>query len=128
MQKNHCRECQGSELYDTVLSARNGVVIGRKTRAGDEWIFVRCLVCLNCGFTTPYLDEPGLARLRTWAYGGEAPTAFPTAAEHQNPAPLTDSPAAPTAKPGDFSTIVFYCMILGALLGIVVALYSWFHA
>lgn len=145
MQKTHCRDCQGTELYDTVLSARNGVIIGRKTRTGDEWILVRCLVCLTCGCTMPYLSDDGLERLRHWAYqDGEPAAPFsapedPAAAGGRSPAPTSASapsaetpgadpnPAPSQEKPAGFGTIVIFCLVVGTILGLLVVVYNLMH-
>lgn len=136
-QKIQCDRCGGTEIYATVLSARNGVIIGRKARTGDEWILVHCFICLTCGSVMPYLDVPGLERLRTWAYdsvpAAEAPASLST---QSNPAPVDTG--APSATAGDgsplaqdagrgFGTIVILCIIIGALLGIMGAVYGLMH-
>lgn len=145
MQKTHCRDCQGTELYDTVLSARNGVIIGRKRPGGDEWILVRCLICLACGYVMPYLGDDGLERLRHWAYEGmpqppeehpgimaaqqaaalgqEAPTVSPVVSDERvdsNPPPKTDGQVG-------FGTIVIFCLIVGTILGLLVVFYGMTH-
>ncbi len=136
-----CRDCGGSELYNTVLSARNGVIIGRKLATGDEWIMVRCLICLACGTVMPYLDDAGLDRLRVWAQALPPAGGEPAAVQQQQPAqsasvapgqaPVQNDPANPTpvheTGGAGFGTIVIFCLILGALLGIVVAVYGIMH-
>jgi hypothetical protein len=143
-----CRDCGGAELYDTVLSARNGVIIGRRMATGDEWIMVRCAICLNCGNVMPYLDQPGLQRLRGWAEDLSKAAAKAAAAAQQAPAgdqppgvaapeipaqgqPMSVDPANPppvhdTVGAG-FGTIVIACLILGAVLGVLVAVYGIMH-
>jgi hypothetical protein len=146
MQKTHCRDCGATELYDTVLSARNGVIIGRKVRTGDEWILVRCLICLNCGFIMPYLSDDGLERLRTWAVESleaqdpgiamaqaagqaapDAPTTSMTASAAPAPETSDSNPAPRHEGHAGFGTIVIACLILGTILGIAVVVYSMMH-
>lgn len=139
MQKTHCRDCQGTELYDTVLSARNGVIIGRKTNTGDEWIMVRCLICLHCGYTMPYISDDGLERLRHWAYPGieaAAPYAAPDNpgdARQQRAVPASEIPVAdsnPAPKhegQSGFGTIAVICLIVGTILGLLVVFYGMTH-
>lgn len=130
-QKIHCRDCGGTELYNTVLSARNGVIIGRKTRTGDEWMLVRCLICLTCGSIMPFLPPKDLERLRSWAYEGAVPTDYPDA---QTPETAASGEAlAGGGNPAEqdtgrgFGTIIILCLILGALLGVLGAIYGVTH-
>ena len=137
MQKTHCRDCQATELFDTVLSARNGVIIGRKVRTGDEWILVRCLICLTCGCVMPYLSDDGVERLRHWAYeGAEAPAPFAAPenpSDPQQPAPPPETPVAdsnPAPKhegQAGFGTIIIFCLIVGTILGLLVVFYGMTH-
>jgi hypothetical protein len=136
-QKIQCHDCGGTELYNTVLSARNGVIIGRKARTGDEWILVRCFVCLSCGFVMPYLDSTGVERLRVWASEAELPPDYLAAQVESNPPPVDTASRPATAEGGNpaaqedrgrgFGTIVIMCFILGALLGILGAIYGFTH-
>ncbi|MEZ0225495.1 MAG: hypothetical protein ACAH83_13150 [Alphaproteobacteria bacterium] len=126
-QTSHCRDCGGTELYDTVLSARNGVIVGRKTRTGDEWILVRCLICLKCGFIMPYLDNPGVERLRAWAYEAAPPTDYPGADTPETAVSADGGSAVVQEKERGFGTIVVLCVVVGALLGILGAIYGLTH-
>lgn len=148
MQKTHCRDCQGTELYDTVLSARNGVIIGRRMPGGDQWILVHCLICLACGYVMPYLNDEGLDRLRHWAYEGapppdehpgiaaaqaaaamgrEAPSVSPVVSDSTPDAPPDANPAPKTDGEVGFGTIVIFCLIVGTILGLVVVFYGLTH-
>lgn len=138
-QNIQCHHCGGTELYNTVLSARNGVIIGRKAPTGDEWMLVHCLICLACGTIMPYINAPDVERLRTWAYVGGPPSDYPSAGPQPDSAPA--APAAPAAdyslssdsNPAvhdtgrGFGTIVILCIVVGVLLGLMGVFYGLMH-
>jgi hypothetical protein len=129
-----CHHCGGTELYNTVLSARNGVIIGRKMPTGDEWMLVHCLICLTCGTIMPYINAPDVERLRTWAYAGAAPTDYPSAGQQPDSISAgspADTLAGDSSNPAvqhdvgrGFGTIVILCIIVGVMLGLAGVFYG----